>query len=434
MSNSKIPFSLDWNAADFSNLECEELLLRNTYLNSQMGPLADFHVLDNANSGRRQRLFWADNSTDERADKGRLEKPGGGDFHNSAASCKRDQHGQPILVGVLKKQRHSSTGAKAAPATDFAWDSRSENPEVCHPWVDAGAANANPMLSAPKVVPTAWGVDNEPGPAELCYGNSGFTRGVAAEAAYSASNGTVPQLSSQDMAAQLHQAQRQMQMQGPERGRGPANNIRDSLSGLSSSRRTTPEPRFRPNSRDSRDPSPKPSTNVKRGESPGVRNESPMRMLNKPGGSQRVSGSRGASPAPVVHSAGSGGLSFSMGIRAPGPSRGSFGSGSAGSSGGMGSFRSGGPVKATVLRNSDAEVAGDQANNFSNSQRRPRSANSRRPPSPQARAPSPGKSMTSSGGMPQQPRHRSQPSYLRRAPSPTPNFNRGSSVGKPRWH
>jgi len=111
MAQSKYPFSLDWNDADFSRLECEELLLRNTYINSQMGPLAEFHA-ESSSSGRQNRLVWADNNSDEKI---RLEKPAGADKHN-AASCKRNANGQPVvpLKACLRKRAIRTAAATAA--------------------------------------------------------------------------------------------------------------------------------------------------------------------------------------------------------------------------------------------------------------------------------------------------------------------------------
>jgi len=73
MAQSKYKFTLDWNDADFSCLECENLLLRNTYINSQMGPLAELNACDSMQD-IKPKLFWSDHSSD---DKVMLEKPAG---------------------------------------------------------------------------------------------------------------------------------------------------------------------------------------------------------------------------------------------------------------------------------------------------------------------------------------------------------------------
>lgn len=89
--------SNDWNSVDFSRLECEELLLRNTYLNSRMGPLAEYCV-DGAVTAVTRRLVWQDN--DQGGDKQRLEKAHGADRHNLGG-----------LRCILKKKGKSSSVA-----------------------------------------------------------------------------------------------------------------------------------------------------------------------------------------------------------------------------------------------------------------------------------------------------------------------------------
>ncbi|CAE8603432.1 unnamed protein product [Polarella glacialis] len=74
MQQSKQPFSLDWNDNNFRGLECEELLLRNTYMNSQMGPLAEIQLEAPNGASKPTRLAWNDGGVDDRL---RLEKPAG---------------------------------------------------------------------------------------------------------------------------------------------------------------------------------------------------------------------------------------------------------------------------------------------------------------------------------------------------------------------
>ncbi|CAL1166080.1 unnamed protein product [Cladocopium goreaui] len=89
MAQSKQSFSSDWNDnCSMNRWECEELLLRNTYINSQMGPLAEIQ-LEAPGSMKAQRLEWMDGGLDDRF---RLEKPPGADRLNLQA-CKRDQQG-----------------------------------------------------------------------------------------------------------------------------------------------------------------------------------------------------------------------------------------------------------------------------------------------------------------------------------------------------
>ncbi|OLQ15653.1 Magnesium-chelatase subunit ChlH, chloroplastic [Symbiodinium microadriaticum] len=74
---SKQSLSTGWSEADFSCLEAEDLLLRNTYLNGQMGPLAEFH--SGLERQLPRRLVWLDQESHDRS---RLEKPSGADRHN----------------------------------------------------------------------------------------------------------------------------------------------------------------------------------------------------------------------------------------------------------------------------------------------------------------------------------------------------------------
>lgn len=64
ISKSKHPFSFDWCDTDFSHLECEELLLRNTYINSQMVP--DLKSKWNERRRGPRRLVWADEDVGNR--------------------------------------------------------------------------------------------------------------------------------------------------------------------------------------------------------------------------------------------------------------------------------------------------------------------------------------------------------------------------------
>lgn len=114
MQQGKQKLSLDWDDTQFSNLESEELLLRNTYINSQMGPLADWPVNNNdfqsqhqqGNNGRNNnnssRLVWQDNFSD---DKSQLEKAPG-----------PDQKGKRVVKGVLKKSKSSNNSNDREPA------------------------------------------------------------------------------------------------------------------------------------------------------------------------------------------------------------------------------------------------------------------------------------------------------------------------------
>lgn len=260
--------------------------------------------------------------------------------------------------------------------------------------------------------------------------------------------------------------------------RGPAN-IRDSLSGLS--RRDSPEPGQRSGSRDPlpahmRDPSPK--TSSKRDSPLAYRGESPLRLLNRSGrGSSPAAGPEKARQPTGGYNPQLGNLGFCLGgIRPGGPgtvpqSRGPPGPGGPG----MGAFRSGGPVRAKAdLLGAGADGRQDMTGRFPERRSRPQTAPSSRPTgsrpasplgggratgsrpsSPQTRPPSPGTSQQQQrnsqqgdlrgvgmGPVPQpgipphlidKTKHRSLSSHMRRAPSPTPAFNRNPSPSRPRW-
>jgi len=526
MAQSKQNFSLDWNDADFSRLESEELLLRNTYINSQMGPLAEFHAAEMNCQGKPRKLLWADNNVD---DKIRLEKPAGADRHNLQNGGNRNQVGQPILKSVLKVPKHKPAQKEqqsllSRPTT--ASTSGGENPQEAHPHYNDGAAlgmgavpkapsapmagapmggllgqplvgsapsagppigmqqasfQSGPQDSAPNSmpgytfaqnVPTAWGVDSVApgyapgpgGPAQMDeYGR--YAGGTAP-----APSGPYPEMVQPGNMPPGYQpgAPNPAFMQP----RGPAN-IRDSLAGLS--RRDSPEPGRSASREPLRDPSPKTSSS-KRDSPLAYRGESPLRLLNRPG--------RGSSPAQAPsaerrQSNGSGGynpqqlgnLGFCLGGIRPGPSGGggpgpvAQGRGAPPGGPGMGAFRSGGPVRAKA----DLLGAGTDPGNSSIRRSRPTTAPSARasgsrpasplgggrasgsrPSSPQTRPPSPGTSQQQQrnsgfgvGPAPQpmqaplssidKTKHRSLSSHMRRAPSPTPAFNRNPSPSRPRW-
>lgn len=549
MSQSKLNFSLDWNDGDFSRLESEELLLRNTYINSQMGPLAEFHAGDmNSQGAKPRKLLWADNNVD---DKIRLEKPAGADRHN-VQNCKRNPMGQPILKSVLKAPRHKPP--QKGPLEQQSMLSRpttassSENPQEAHPQYSesvpicgaGGAAPKAPASAAPMMttgermggpilgqplvggppgvsgppvglpqqqvpgppqdmggngmpaytftqqhVPTAWGAESEraplgpgPGPGSGPAQMDEYGRYPGTHPGHANAGAPYPDQSHQPAVAPGYQAVLQQ--------RGPSTNIRDSLSGLS--RRESPDPGGRVGSAvASRDPSPKTSSS-KRDSPLAYRGESPLRLLNRsgrgssPAAQQGERGGRNQQP----NGGGSGGyggggynpqlgnLGFCLGGVRAGPS-GAGGSGAppGGAApgtktpppGGMGAFRSGGPVRAKAdllggpggaeggnssLRRSRPATAPSQRASSS----RPASplggnqrASGSRPSSPQTRPPSPGTSQQQQSrdrtvvpqaaypGLTQldKTKHRSLSSHMRRAPSPTPAFNRNPSPSRPRW-
>mmetsp|Transcript_7183 Transcript_7183/g.15639 ORF Transcript_7183/g.15639 Transcript_7183/m.15639 type:complete len:637 (-) Transcript_7183:192-2102(-) len=477
MGQSKVPFSLDWNwsDADFSRLENEELLLRNTYINSQMGPLAEFHA--NSSNGGVRKLQWLDGCVD---DKLRLEKPSGADRHN-LTNCKRDPHGQPMVKCILKKPKGSAPpgrGGTKTPEQSLAsrpTTASSENTEALPP----APAAATCSVSLHEAVPTAWGAGgaaSDPrGPEQRPYAaardrTDGACSYGAGSSIGSAFQDMMPTAASAVQAA-TRPAQSLAEAKGPmdrasssfydppnsflQQQRGPATNIRDSLSGLPS-RRESSEPQGRPGSRDQ-----SPKNSASRHDSPlQSRNESPLRLLRSSGrrppspatGGPPPSGA-GARYAVPVGPASIGSLGFGIGSLRAGPSGGGPPSGANGLQRGMGAFRGGGPVraKADLLGDSNRRSRPMTAPNSRPgggsrpasplSSQQQRSGSNSRPGSPQQRPPSPGVPAStpprggggSSGYPPVEKKPRMPSSYMRRAPSPTPAFNRSPSPSRPRW-
>lgn len=495
MAQSRIPFSLDWNDADFSRLESEDLLLRNTYINSQMGPLAEFHAGDMSLQGKPRKLMWNDNNTD---DKLRLEKPAGADKHN-LQNCKRNPMGQQILKSVLKVPKHQPQRNKENNSL-MARATSNENPQEAQPQ-PAPLAQMVPGAPPAALGPNVQGQMSmpqapfQPNPAPLearemvpqAFMHSVQTAWGESDRpmAGAGGNGLAPGLGS-GYPDPAQQSAYGYQVGAPVRA--PANNIRDSLCGLN--RKESPDPGDRrAASRDSlvqsRDPSPAEnrrasgsSANSKRDSPMAYRGESPLRLLSRSG--------RGSSPAvpsavekSKQHTNGTGGynpqigqLGFCLGgIRAgssggpPNP-QGNVVPGNGAPQRGIDAFRSvraGGPVRAKAdllgagaeggnssLRRSRPQTAPTQR---ANSGSRPSSplgqsnnrASGSRPSSPQTRPSSPGQSVQSKpapqAAYPQaypltqleKTKHRSLSSHMRRAPSPTPAFNRNPSPSRPRW-
>jgi len=473
MAQSKYPLSLDWSDADFSRLECEDLLLRNTYINSQMGPLAEFHSSDSALSDRPRRLRWQDGDS---GDKLRLEKPAGADRHNAGYGL---EPGQKPIRCILK---------------------RSEIPEVHHP-PPVGAIGGNSVAAPrepPEVVPTAWAVDAEPIGSDSFPPRPRASTGSSGGSLTSSTKMAFPYEPTRQQ--QYHQASSgKVQLQGRSASaalqgssatvmqhRGPATHIRDSLS-ISSSRRGDSVEPSRRTPTPSRDPSPKTGRGMASPNS--HRGESPLRYPSR--GSRTGSGASTPTGGGAVLSSvrgSSAGAPLSANQMQVGPGMPRAVSAGSGAGAGMGAFRAGGPVRAR------AEVLGTDANNSNSLRRcsrpgpsasipgavrsgsrpaspltqragsvssrpaspliqrasstsrpasplgstqrassssRPASPQNARPsgaPPPQNRPPMPG---MGSGGYP--PTRQSLSSHMRRAPSPTPAFNRNPSPSKPRW-
>lgn len=469
MSQSKSAFSLDWNDANFSRLESEELLLRNTYINSQMGPLIEFQTNDNADAMKVPKLIWMDNNTD---DKLRLEKPAGADRHNlQNGSVKQNQQGQPVLTCILKKSKSAVGNGKTYEQVKTANRSTVVNVEqpALSQTVSEGFTPRSagpPLTKGPQantvivnglhgplhMVPTAWappeGASSTPNSNPTSEPNRTVGNGA---------NSVVPPVPYPEPAQQVFGSVHQPP-QGPSLvQRGPATNIRDSVTGLGN-RRDGSEAGSRPSSRpSSRDPSP--NKTVGRGESPLHRGEVPMRALN---GSTRRSPMTTASATHPRGSLPTNPASFgNLGVAFSG-TRSTVSSGSTPAIGvmpgsntinrGMNAFRSGGPVRAKTdilndqgnssLRRSRPATAPTMRNSVHSRPASPlgathRSGSTSRPASPHTHAPQ-NKEVVPGPGYPYVytygPKHRAMPSsHMRRAPSPTPAFNRNPSPSKPRW-
>ncbi|CAK0884366.1 unnamed protein product, partial [Prorocentrum cordatum] len=367
ISQSNQTFSLDWNDGNFKSLECEDLLLRNTYINSQMGPPADFQVT--ANAVRPRKLQWKDEDPHE---DGRLEKPAGADRHNLQNLDPNSVNGSHLRC-VLKKGTAipgvdplgpegypSHTNHQAHPAHQTHPSHQSaEVPE--HPQVYGPGAGANGVPVHSHAVPEAWAEGETP--ARLVQHPAAPAPGAAqgGRAAAYDSNDTRHRAPSPSFQV-IDEGRKTIKVERVPPQRPPVTTIRDSLTKA----RRDSAPDHRPPSRD-----PSPKTSLERrpmaSTTPGVRGDSPLRYPSR----------RQSSPSPSVYggsqrnSTGSHpGVSLS-GVRTTAfvPTNPSFGGGRP--SQGMGAFRSGGPVRAK------ADLVGDTP------QRRPRpqTAPSQRPAS-----------------------------------------------------
>lgn len=49
-----------------ANIECEELILRNTFVNAQMGPLADLRFQPEQQENEQHKIKWIDNNENDK--------------------------------------------------------------------------------------------------------------------------------------------------------------------------------------------------------------------------------------------------------------------------------------------------------------------------------------------------------------------------------
>lgn len=484
---SKQKFSLDWSDSELDRprpLESEELLLKNTYINSQMGPLAEFPCNGGfQDPSLRQKLFWADSGAD---DKLRLEKPPGSD-----RVLKRNHAGQPILKSIIKVNQYFrsrqenldsnvSSESQAVLSTkpqEVGFDNRSRGQPPNKPAVTSAWAEPHPEdngNSTEEYVTRGFsGSEHKPAPKS---GSQGYSTAGEWRGPDPGGVGLDKSPAGSDVWAKSRNAP--VPNGGPSlipnypgvtgAPRGQTAGPRDSLLGMR--RGDSPEPRDLVNNqnrsasasraRDQRDSSAR-SSQV-RAESPitSIRGESPpLQLLNR---SNRP-GTSGAGRSASANPTSLGNFNFSGvglgGVRPSIPNGAQPSTGSQrGSTSGMGAFHSGGPVKAkadifgvsdgTPMRRNRPATASAQRGGSGSRPASPlgggRSSTSSRPASPQTRRQSSPSRQSVTQTTTQAPhfpsdisahqmKQRSLSSHMRRAPSPTPAFNRNPSPGKPRW-
>jgi len=174
MAQSNIQLTLDWNAADLSRLEGEDLLLRNTYINSQIAPSVEFS-LSNYVQVSKPKLLWSDNSLD---DKVMLERPAGSDLHNFP-NGKHLPDSQPVLRCILKKRKSEESGEQKTMTRLATLQRLSSSGTTCaelqQPVLDSSLrSNASSQLESavtspactaiPKVLPVAFTENGDSSP------------------------------------------------------------------------------------------------------------------------------------------------------------------------------------------------------------------------------------------------------------------------------
>mmetsp|Transcript_81430 Transcript_81430/g.186306 ORF Transcript_81430/g.186306 Transcript_81430/m.186306 type:complete len:524 (-) Transcript_81430:54-1625(-) len=369
LSTSQLPFSADWTDTSQGNLESEDLLLRNTFLNSQPIPAGE---PPRPNSNAR-RLAWADAFAD---DKSRLERPP----HEDRLTIRMSASGQPILKSIIKKisngrvegvsvASRQTTASSAAEAEQLAGrqghNFRSSvgegKPTVSTAWSEpeeffsSGAPQARVTGLAPgrqegsRPGPDTWAApshlhDRRPDVAAVpepgSYGHPGTVTAASVHPAtpdnraqylrqsYPApqARGTSPG-TRRDSGAAPGTMQKGYGARPDVGGRPGDRGYRDGSPGI-----------YGPRAGAGRDPSPRTDSQDRhppREPSPGMvrRGESPQRLLKQPGKGPVPQGPRPGGPGP-------------SGIAHLGMSLQSLQKGGGPQGGGMAAYRSGGPVKA----------------------------------------------------------------------------------------
>ncbi|CAD7922503.1 unnamed protein product [Amoebophrya sp. A120] len=111
VANSNKKFTVDWSETPGnSGLDGDELLLRNTYMNSHIENLSKKEDKPGSQNPHNRRLEWSDSGND---DKGKLEKTPGGDRPH----CKTGPNGQFILKSIIKAKLSGGSSSTSAGAS-----------------------------------------------------------------------------------------------------------------------------------------------------------------------------------------------------------------------------------------------------------------------------------------------------------------------------
>lgn len=461
-TTSKLRLTEDWNLSGGQNpLECEELLLRNTYMNSQMAAAPELShqgrtaiEMRDSHSPEPQRLVWADGAGET---KSRLEKTA----EDTKPHNKRNSAGQMVLKSILK-----NGVTLAMRNAQFYFNSSAQlNERMAYQRGDEKRkAKENPSLQSRPTTASSETETLSLRTTKLCW--SGREQDML--------------INDRDRREKPISAWEEEDDHGP--GRSLSRDDRPS----SSQRMPSPSygskndfnsrikddfsnggGRFLPGSKSSTlsrssdryDNSPHsggvPVKLLRRDASPkqdrdrlSLRSDSPLRLLTK-------------NPNQSMQKPANFSKNFCLGQLPSRSSNSSFISASgpvrvSGTNGVMGAYRTGGPVKAKVdlLADGLRKQRPATAPSTRTPHNRPASplgvcrqsssiGSNSRPSSPSMRAAGPPKSlippsiyeagtaMYNSGTA--QKHSRSLSSHMRRAPSPTPAFNRTASPGKPRW-
>lgn len=442
MQTSKHRFTLTWDdPLTDTRSDSEELLLRNTYLNSQMGPLASMAA---PLEPHHPRLLWLDGGED---DKTRLEVPSGG----IRAHCRRGPRNEVILTKILKwpdrprltaverEERRDDPvplhGSSLLSRPTTASSEAFGDSVKCDRDVHAATLPRDSVLvsdfrdRAPddRRLPPGRDPRHDPRPAwgDESFGSQTLPLDRSLDRDRRPERGGGGGYPDRGLDARRSYDDRYRRADEDDRRNAPSSGLIASSLAIGSKLRHREDGR--------RDPSP--ARLPKRDPSPRTRDPRDDRRAESPLRVGPVLDKRGPSPLRKLSTP-----PLSSGFNAPHMGGGIGGRTGAGS--GMGAFRTGGPVKAKadVFGQGDGLRRSTRPATAPSTRTRPasplaRPASSSRPVSPSARPLSP----VGQGPVPlsslslDRTRQKSLSSHMRRAPSPTPAFNRHPSPGKPRW-